>query len=471
MPTRTAGRLMGADSSVRGLHFKDRVLNGLAEGANIAQFASFGPGSVPEPRYSRVDGFPANHEFDDPASAILSLIGSSVEHSVNVRSFDPQQPQSNEFVYGLRSVDEADATVRRIAASGLHTIVNETVDIEDGGVSGVSFAGILEFAPKDTPRCVEKPGTVAIARDLGLKLLKTAYGFAPSLDYPTDMRVEFSLHPVRRGYRKEHTIIWEMEQETTSPNLAATLTWPNRFSRFLGDKAFGLLVADSLGLPIPHTVVVARALAPFSFGRHTGTSEPWIRTCPVEPVPGKFTTERGWIDPYDLLHSEDPSGLEIASVLSQEGVDARFSGAALTQPDGKPLIEGVAGTGDEFMVGSRRPAHLPVRVRAAVNELFMVISDKLGPAQFEWVYDGSTVWVVQLHHGGTVSSGRTIYPGSPKTEHRFPVEQGLESLRELVSRIQGTDEGIVLIGDVGVTSHFGDVLRKASVPSHIEPNH
>jgi hypothetical protein len=33
------------------------------------------------------------------------------------------------------------------------------VDIEDGGVSGVAYGDMLEFAPGDTPRYVEKPGT------------------------------------------------------------------------------------------------------------------------------------------------------------------------------------------------------------------------------------------------------------------------------------------------------------------------
>jgi hypothetical protein len=45
------------------------------------------------------------------------------------------------------------------------------------------------------------------------------------------------------------------------------LTWPNRFSRLLGDKAFGLLVADLHGLPVPATTVVGRRVAPFRFGR------------------------------------------------------------------------------------------------------------------------------------------------------------------------------------------------------------
>jgi hypothetical protein len=57
---------------------------------------------------------------------------------------------------------------------------------------------------------------------------------------------------------------------------------------------------------------------PFRFGRPTGSGERWLRTCPAEPVPGWFLTQRGWRDPFDLL--EDPSGQGVEAVLSQEGV-------------------------------------------------------------------------------------------------------------------------------------------------------
>jgi len=51
---------------------------------------------------------------------------------------------------------------------------------------------------------------------------------------------------------------------------------------------------------------------------------------------------------------------------------------------------------------------------------------------------------------------------------RFDVTQGLEALREVVEQVASKGNGIKLIGDVGITSHFGDVLRKAKVPSVIE---
>lgn len=448
-------------------HYKDAVLDRLAARANVAQFASFEPGAEPVARYSRVGGFRPNHPFA-VEEAIRALLEEGPEGSVNVRSFHPEQPKSHDFLYGLTRAEEAVAAVRRLAGQGLYTIVNETIDVADGGVSGVSYAGILEFAPGDTPRCVEKPGTASLPRQLGFRVLETVYGFRPELDQPDDVRVEFSIHPLKRGYRREHTVVWE-EEETEALQLAAEIAWPNLFSRFLGDKAFGLVVADAFGLPVPAATVIPRGVAPFTVGSSTSSGEQWIRTCAVEPEPGRFTTTRGWVDPFALMAEEDPDGRWIASVLAQEGVDATFSGAALGSADGRVVIEGVSGFGDEFMLGRRQPEPLPSGVEDDVRTLYRRAAERLGAVRLEWAHDGSTVWVLQLQRGETAEARRTIYPGDPDVEHRFEVAEGLEALRALVGRIEGSGEGIVLVGNVGVTSHLGDVLRRARIPSRLEP--
>jgi hypothetical protein len=41
---------------------------------------------------------------------------------------------------------------------------------------------------------------------------------------------------------------------------------------------------------------------------------------------------------------------------------------------------------------------------------------------------------------------------------------GLEKLRELIASV-GRGEGIEVAGDIGVTAHAGDLLRRAAVPS------
>jgi hypothetical protein len=385
-----------------------------------------------------------------------------------VRSFQADQPKSNAFFYGLTNADEVLARITELAQSGLYTIVNETIDVHDGGVSGVSYGGIVEFAPDDTPRAVEKPGTAAFSRDLGLRLLETVYGFRPSLPDDDRLRIEFSIHPLKRGVRHQHTIVWE-EEEYEHVSLEAIPSWPNRFSHLVGDKTFGLLVADLLGLPVPRTTALTRRLAPFTFGEPTGSKEHWLRTAPAEQAPGKFITQKGWADPFELLSREDPSGEVIAAVLAQEAVDASYSGASATDANQEMIIEGVVGRGDAFMLGDVPPQELPRSVVLDVASVFTLVHDSIGPARFEWVHDGGRVWIVQLHSGSIASHDRTVFPGKASVEHPFSVDHGLEELRQLVTRLKGTTEGVVLVGNVGLTSHFGDILRRARIPSRVSP--
>lgn len=448
-------------------HYKDEVLDRLAAASNVAQFVSFGPGPDPLLRYSRVRGYSANYAFSSAAEALEALFTTSPDGLVNIRSFAPDQPRSHEFIYGIQSVEDTLAAVWRIAAAGLHAIVNETIDVKDGGVSGVAYAGVLEFAPGDTPRCVEKSGTVTLPFAVGIRLLETVYGFTPALENVPNTRVEFSIHPLLRGYRGDHTVVWELEHLPTPP-LKAEILWPNHTSRFLGDKAFGLLIAHVLELPVPATVVIGRHVAPFRFGRSTGTAEFWIRTCPSEQLPGRFTTRRGWADPFALMAAEDPGGKLIASVLAQEGVRSVCSGALIASSNGEITVEGVRGSGEAFMQGEAPPEPLPQECVAAVLALYGRANQVLGPTRMEWVYDGKSAWVVQLHRGAVPSAGPVLFPGQAHFYHRFEVEQGLEALRSLVDRVQGTGEGISLAGRVGITSHFGDVLRRARIPSRVE---
>lgn len=448
------------------MHFKDAILDRVSEVANIAQFVSFGPDL--EQRFSRVRSFDPNFRFADLRAAVAALLDSAPDYSVNVRSFKPDNPKSREFVYGLKTVDDAEAVVRRLAASGLHTIVNETIDVHDGGVSGVALGDLIEIAPEDTPRCVEKQGTASFSRELGLQVLERVYQFRPALDFGPEQRVEFSLHPLRRGFRHEHTIVWEIENVGPTTSTADT-RWPNLFSRFMGDKAFGLLIADVLGLPVPATTVFGRFLAPFSFGSKVGTAEMWIRTCPMVQDPGHFTTQRGWCDPFKLMADEDPEGKAIASVLAQEGIDAAYSGSLIVQADGELNIEGTSGYGDKFMVGIVQVEELPADVTAAVRGLYHKANAKLGPVRMEWVHDhNGNTWIVQIHRGATTSQGSVIHVGEASFYHRFEVTRGLDELRKLIGRIRGSGEGIILVGHVGVTSHLGDLLRKAEIPSRIE---
>jgi hypothetical protein len=443
---------------------KDELLSRLAAEANVAQFVSFGPGPDLPQRHAWVRGHRPGHRFPDPAAAVEALLAAATAGSVNVRSFRAGAAKGGPFSYGLTRRDDVLAVLRGRATDGLHTIANETVDVDDGGVSGVALGGLVEFAPGDTPRAVERPGTVALGHDTALRLLETVYGFRPDLEAEPGERVEFSIHPLAAGFRRTHTLLWEREPAGPA-QLTRRLTWPNAFSRLVGDKAFGLLVADLHGLPVPSTTVVGRRVAPFRFGRPTGGGEPWLRTCPAEPVPGRFPTQRGWRDPYALLAAEDPTGTELVAVLAQEGVPARWSGAAMPGADGGLLVEGVAGFGDDFMLAREAPTSLPAQVVADVRRVGSQAAATLGPVRFEWSHDGRP-WVLQLHQATVATSATTIHPGTPSRWHPFDPSQGLDRLRDLIATV-GQDEGIEITGEVGVTSHLGDLLRRAAIPSRL----
>jgi hypothetical protein len=242
--------------------------------------------------------------------------------------------------------------------------------------------------------------------------------------------------------------------------------WPNNFSRFLGDKVFGLLVADSLGLPVPYSRVIPRRIAPFEFGLRTGSGEMWLRTSPRVKEAGHYPTRYGWQDPYELIKEVDTSGEALPAILAQESVDSVWSGALNTQKDGLK-IEGVRGFGDKFMQGQQPPENLPAAILHSVQEAFEEAFNILGPISMEWAFDGEGTWILQLHMEQTAGYGNVIVEGTPRKWRQVDAYIDLEKLRGLVEHAHNTDEGIELVGRVGVTSHKADILRKANVPSRI----
>jgi hypothetical protein len=450
-----------------GMPRKDASLDRLAELINVAQFVSYEPHhGKPKQAFARVLGEAPNHNFSGLQEAAETLLARSSDGSVNVRSFTPERPLSREFIYGLTAVDDVTSAVLRLTREGLHTIVNETVDVHDGGVSGVILGNLIEFAPDDTPRAVEKPGTASLPLGWGSRLLYTVYGFEPDLAVPENTRLEFSIHPKPRGWRHTHTLGWEIA-EHEGLGLPPPIQWPNRFSRMIGDKVFGLLVAHHIGLPVPRTTVVNRRVAPFSFGQPTGSAEVWLRTAPSEQMPGRFTTTRGWTDPFRIMAAEDPEHNAIASVVGQASVVPNYSGASIVLQSGEIATEGVAGPGDAFMQGTAKAQPLPAAVIEDVRRLHVAAAE-LGPVRLEWVHDGERAWVVQMHRGATVSAAGVLVPGEARHWTRFEVANGLEQLRSLIAHLE-PGHGLDLIGEVGLTSHIADVIRKARVPARIHP--
>lgn len=445
---------------------KDEVLNTLAEkGGNIAQFVSWGPDG--NQRFGKIRG--QETPFPNMRDAITTLLERSEPRSANIRTFLPEKPDGNPFKYGLMDQNDIESMIRSFNADGYHVILNQTIPVNDGGWSGVLFGATIEGAPNDIPRCVEKPGCMRLPRDVGFGLINAVYGFHFHVPFGVNDRVEFSVHPFRRGYLNDFQIIWQVDRyETSALPQTPDIKWPNRYSEAVGDKAFGLLMAHILGFPVPKTTVFGRLIPQFQFGTGVGNNEPpWVRTAPKEQTPGKFTTSRGWADPFEIMRKEDPEGKLIAAILVQDGIKAQFSGSAITGSDGLLVVEGCKGYGDRFMVGEVGSGKVPDVVHGELNFVYERLREKLGDVRFEWVFDGEKVWIVQLHCGRSDSSGDVIYPGTPQAWLEFKVERGLESLRTLIAD-RPTTSGIVLVGNVGITSHFGDVLRKSKVPSFLK---
>lgn len=327
------------------------------------------------------------------------------------------------------------------------------------------MGGTAEFAPDDTPRCVEKPGVASLPKAWAIGILEKVYGFPVTIDFGPEYRFEFSIHPKPRGWKHIHMLGWELEN-VSEVIIEPTLQWPNQFSRLIGDKVFGLLLAAEIGLPVPRTTVISRRVAPFVFGDDTGSAERWIRTCPKEQVPGKFTTHHGWLDPFTLLAMEDSNGNQISSVLAQSAVPPKYSGALIVDAYGNPIVEGIRGEGEALMKGVSLPEELPSDIIKDVLKVYEIAMTHLGPVRFEWVHDGERAWVVQLHRGATTTTSSVLVPGEVSQWRRFEVSRGLEALRCELGRLS-SDEGIILVGQIGLTSHIADVVRKAGKPARL----
>lgn len=451
--------------------FKDSILNNLADTANVAQFVSYGPDGLQ--RFSRVHGNEANKNFGSLRDGISAMLNASPEHSVNVRSFLPDSPQGNAFHYGITDVDKAVDIASKLNAEGLYVIINETVDVNDGGVSGVVFGGCVEFAPGVIPRFVEKVSdepVPALPIAEAVEMLSTVYGVPVNIDAYEFQRVEFSVHPMSRGWKHEHVIVWELGED--GGHVQPFYSWPNSFSRLIGEKTYGLMMANILGFAVPHTTVYPRntKILPFSFGEPTGNDGVWTRTAPRVQEPGRYTTVRGWEDPFAMMDSDDPEKVALAACLVQEEVASIFSGAVLTGADGDPIIEAVRGFGDGFMIGENAPVDgMPAEIIADVTALHVRLCDMIGgAARFEWAHDGQRAWVLQLHKGQSESCGRTIYPGNAPVWVDFRPEDGLAALRNLVADASKTRSGVRVVGNVGLSSHVCDVLRKAKIPAVME---
>lgn len=443
---------------------KDDLLARLALEHNVAQFVSVDPRGSGRVRHWVVAGSRPTH--DDVDSAIEQLIARSRSGLVNVRTFDPAgHRKSTAFQMGLSSLESVRHVLSEAADQGLLCIVNESIDVKDGGVSGVAMPDVVEFAPDAGPRVVDDAAGAVFSASpkLAASVLRVVYGVDISNLAGTDRRIEFSVHPKRSGVRMEHVTVWESGPARVDSRATTPITWPNAFSRHLGDKAFGLLIGELLGVRVPRTTVLARRVPPFSFGTPTKTGDTWLRTAPRVPQPGRFPTVSTWEDPFAMMERADPRGQELASVLVQDAVNANWSGSTANGRERELLIQGVEGSGDDFMLGRRGPDDLPAHVSADVAALVRGLEEDLGPVRVEWAHDGDVAWLLQLHLD---APGRRVASvGVADRWIDFDPSMGLERLREVVAEALEIAAGVNVTQPVGMTSHIGEIIRGAGVPA------
>ena len=299
----------------------------------------------------------------------------------------------------------------RLTREGLNTIINETVDIHDGGVSGVLVGACIEFAPDDTPRAVEEPGTAATAaRDGGCGCSRPS--MASSQTSQSRSTRGWSSACIRGRGAGATLIRSGGKSPSMRLDLPPSVQWPNSVQPNDRRQSVRSFSCPSHRAPrYPNTTVINRRVAPFTFGQRTSSTEVWFRTAPTEQIPGKFTTTRGWTDPFKIMANEDPDHRSIASILAQNGVEPLYSGASIVLQNGQIATEGLRGAGDAFMQGTVLPQDLPEQIIRDVKRLHAA-ADELGPVRLEWVHDAERAWVVQLHRGITVSSVDVLVPGA-----------------------------------------------------------
>ena len=446
-------------------------------GANIAQFVAFTQGTRGHITCitAMVRG-DINRKPRSVEQGIEWLFDIGGAKYVNLRTYTLAEPEGNPFLLGVHHGFDgttegrarAAAQVRELLSQGYRVIINENIDTTDG-ISGVMFDGVVEFAPSDTPRCVEEPGVAALAVGIFQAMVFELWGIHFALpQYSTHDRVEFSVHPRRVGLFNEHIVIWEDRRvlgETAAQVVFAR--WPNAFSRAFGDKPFGLLIAHILGEAVPRTYVDARAFGIIEFGTPVPQmSDLWWRTAPRDFSPGILPTTSGPFDRYDYMASDPNLRDQVASFLWQQGAMPVYSGACITTSANKPHFEGVHGQGEDFMQGQSSPERLSIECSRAVRAAWSRLTLRLnGPVKFEWVYDGCTLWIVQLHVIAALGSGDIIVAGNPTNWLDFPFGRPLDELRERVAQAAASGKGIRLVGDFAITCHAGDICRRAQVPT------
>lgn len=478
---------------------KDYKLKRMMEdGFNIAQVISVDKDTPTEPHVKIL-----KKELDIEGASLRELVQLLIEdtpsHMVNVRTFTDRVNEKTTFRYGMKDVDEVLSAVKDNASKGWNSLINECIDKDDTGVSGIIVDSVTEFSPYATPRDIEKENSrfLTLPTVNAMKILTEVYGNLSdmtSLDkikfYSSitklqcaskTQRIEFSIHPNEVGCFGSRVIIWEASEldDTDMLLIQHRITRPNAFSEMVGDKAFGLLLADSIGAYTPDTEFHIKA-----FGdRYVKTPaidledvDVWTRTAPTEKQAGRFETEKRRYTEEEIkeLLKQD----EIASVLVQEAIDVEYSGSAvLYSNSGEVSVEGVKGEGDKFMMGVEDDIELPIEVTDTVKEFLWSVDEEygelLGDVKIEWGFDtNGYLYIFQLCN---ISDAEYIFKLNTNRQDEnieyieyklYENGTSLEDFRNFVEEIEkDTTKGIKLFAHIGITSHPCDILRKHNVPA------
>lgn len=465
---------------------KDTKLLELSLNNNVASFISFDKKKEQGETLIRFSNLKDFCWDDETTRSLEKLLKHSKDNTVNVRSFAKDDMQkSTTFKMGLDNVADIIKQIEKNMVNDLYSIVNENIDVSDGGVSGVLIGDTIEFSPNDTPRCVEKEGVCSLPSNIGINLLHKIYGkdVLKLLDYPRNSRVEFSIHLREQGCEGTNLIIWELTEnidEEVLPEFHQHQI-PNNFSDFLGEKLYGLLLAEIIAnANVPSTIGINRFVKPIIFGKETNHRDWWIRTVPTRKSAGEFATTNKSIDLFDFIGNEHfnlnntyNKSLMLSSVLYQQGAKPIYSGASIITNNAKTtIIEGVKGQGDNFMTSGKvedLPEEILSIVKNTISGLRLNLHKILGDFSIEWVYDGEKVWIVQLNQISNFIDEVTIVKGNEDTEYIHFDEIDVNTLRTIIETEITNKEniGISVSNKIGITSHIGDILRHHNIPSKI----
>ena len=206
--------------------FKDEILVALAGVGNVARFASFAPDGTL--RHS----IPAAPDGATILEVVTGLLAAAPAGTLNVRTFRPEAPEGNPFIFGLPTAAAVTACVTEHLAAGLHVIVNETIPLHDGGIGGgVCQDGVVELVPGTTPRGVENSDPASMPAVIAAEAIRLIYGVDITDALDDGSRTEFSIHPYRCGTRNGPLLVWERRQVEPAPRDVVP-SWPNALSRF-----------------------------------------------------------------------------------------------------------------------------------------------------------------------------------------------------------------------------------------------